>query len=786
MRILKHIAAQLRGFFKKLWRVDFAIAVVVTALAMLLFRLFIQPNPNALVAFLKNVEQRSLDARFALRGKRAPDPRIAIVGIDEKTLRQVGAWPIPRDAYAKLVEKLKAKGARVVAFDITFPTPEKNSAVDALKKLQAQIEGKASPEVIAQVRAIERSSDNDVKLAEAMKAADNVLLGHVFLGADRAIEMDPKAADDYYQVAWGKSFPQVNVVGTKPGEKLDPGKAFAENGGQVFAGMEPNIRLLAESAKSFGFFNAVVDSDGTVRRALLVARYQEQDWFPSLAIQALREYDKVDDQDVSMWVAPDGLERIKIGKYDLRVPSDGTVLLNYAGPYKTYPQYSMADVLTDKVPADAFKDKIVFVGATAVGIGDMRVTPFHEADYMGVEIHANELDNFLHQGEQGRGFLIRGLNQEMIDLGFILFFGLVLGYAFSYLRPLTSTLVAVAALLLFSAFVQSEFVTRGVWLSFVLPAGTLVVNFAAITSFRMIFEEREKRKVRRTFERYVSPGVIRLIEQDPGKYFRAGGEMKELTIMFSDIRSFTTISEGLTPNELVLLLNEYLGEMTNIMFDHWGTLDKYIGDAIMGFWGSPYPQDDHSLRACAASLRMGARLAELNEKWSAEGRRTLKTGIGINTGPVNVGNMGSDKRFAWTVMGDHVNLASRLEGMTKEYGVRILISEFTYHQVKDVFVTRELDRIKVKGKTQPVSIYELMGFFEEQEKHVELINLFASALDAYRRMDWPEATEKFEELLTVYPGDGPSTTLLHRCHQFAAGIESPEPGWDGVYEMHTK
>jgi adenylate cyclase len=784
LKILQKIVAQVRGFLQKLWRVDFAIAVVVTVLGLLLFRQFIQPNPNALVSFLKNVEQRSLDARFALRGQRPHDDHIVIVGMDEKTLRQVGAWPIPRDAYAKLVTQLKADGARVVAFDVTFPTPEKNSAVDALKRLQAQVEGKASPEVIEQIRAIERSSDNDAKLAESMKRADNVVLGHVFLGAERAVEMDPKAADDYYQVAWGKSFPQVNAVGYKAGGTVNTGEAFARNGGFVFQGMEPNIRLLAESAKSFGFFNAVPDSDGTVRRALLVARYQEQDWFPSLALQSLREYDNIQDQDVSMWVAPDGLERIKVGRYDMRVPPDGTMLLNYAGPYHTYGHYSMADVLAGKVPAGTFKDKIVFVGATAVGIGDMRITPYHEADYMGVEIHANELDNFLHFDERGRGFLVRGLNQEMYDIAFLLFFGLVMGYAFSYLKPLTSTMAAVTALGLFGVFVQYEFVRSGIWLSFVLPAGTLVLNYAAITSYRMIFEEREKRKLRRTFENYVAPGVIRLILDDPGKYLRAGGEIKELTIMFSDIRGFTTISEGLTPDELVLLLNEYLGEMTAIMFDHWGTLDKYIGDAIMGFWGSPFPQPDHALRACAAALRMGVRLSDLNEKWAAEGKKTLKTGIGLNTGPVNVGNMGSDKRFAWTVMGDHVNLSSRLEGMTKEYGVRVLISEFTYEQVKDVFVTRELDRIKVKGKTQPVSIYELMGFLEDQDQYVEVINLFASALDAYRRKDWPEATEKFEEILVSYPGDGPSTTMLHRCHQFA--IEAPEPGWDGVYEMKTK
>ncbi|HTK95323.1 MAG TPA: adenylate/guanylate cyclase domain-containing protein [Terriglobales bacterium] len=769
---------------QKLRRIDFGIAIVVTLVAVFLFFQTGSETDTAIIGFVKNIEQRSLDARFELRGRRPHDDRIVIVGMDEKTLRKVGAWPIPRDAYADLVLKLKAEGARVIAFDVTFPTPEKNSAVEALNKVQARIEGKASAEVIAEIRAIERSSDNDAKLADAMKRADNVVLGHLFLDKSRVAGMDPKAADDYYQVAWGKSFPQILAVGVAKGTPLDTGKAFKDNGGLVFDGVEPNIRLLAESAKSFGFFNAWVDSDGTVRRALLVARYQELDWFPSLAIQTLREYENVPDQDVSMSVSPLGLERIKVGRYDLKVPADGTMLINYAGPYQTYQHYSMADVLDGKTPPGAFQGKIVFLGATALGIGDMRVTPFHGDTYMGVEIHANELDNFLHYNERGRGFLVRGRTQEFVDLCAILFFGLVMGYAFSYLRPLTSTVAAVGALALFGWFVQFEFARYGLWLSFVIPAGTLVVNFAAITSFRMIFEEREKRKVRRTFERYVSPGVIRLIEQDPGKYFRAGGEIKDLTIMFSDIRSFTTISEGLTPDELVLLLNEYLGEMTEILFQHWGTLDKYIGDALMGFFGSPFPQPDHALRGCAAALRMGERLDQLNEKWSAEGKKTLKIGIGLNSGPVNVGNMGSEKRFAWTVMGDHVNLASRLEGKTKDYGVRILISEFTYEQVKDVFVVRELDRIKVKGKTQPVSIYELRDFLENQDQHIELLNLFASALDAYRRMEWQEATEKFEEILSIYPGDGPSEALLYRCHEFA--ITSPEPGWDGVYEMKTK
>jgi adenylate cyclase len=300
----------------------------------------------------------------------------------------------------------------------------------------------------------------------------------------------------------------------------------------------------------------------------------------------------------------------------------------------------------------------------------------------------------------------------------------------------------------------------------------------------MVFEEREKRKVRKTFERYVSPGVIRLIERDPKKYFKAGGESKELTVMFSDIRSFTSIAEGLTPDELVGLLNEYLGEMTDIVFARWGTLDKYIGDALMAFWGSPFPQEDHSVRACQAALDMSKRLEELNLKWEVEGKKTLRIGIGINTGKVNVGNMGSSRRFSWTVMGDPVNLASRLEGQNKEYHTARIISEFTYGQVKDQFVCRDLDRIRVKGKLKPVKIYELIDVAKNEEKHRDLLTRWHDAQDAFYRMSWNEAVQKFETLLGAYPNDGPTETFLKRSYDYFK--EHPAADWDGVYVAKSK
>jgi adenylate cyclase len=446
----------------------------------------------------------------------------------------------------------------------------------------------------------------------------------------------------------------------------------------------------------------------------------------------------------------------------------------------------MVDVISGVVPADAFRDKIVFVGATALAIGDLRNTPFEKqgSSYMGVEVHANILDNLLHSAEPQRTFLIRGFREEMVDVAFIVFFGIGMGLWFGHSRPLVATISAILVLSAFFFFVYIGFAHWGRWYSVVIPSATLIASYASITSFRVIHEEREKRKIRKTFSQYLSPGVIGLIEKDPQKYIRPGGEVRDLTVMFSDIRDFTSLSEGLSPDDLVHLLNQYLSAMTDILFRNLGTLDKYIGDAIMAFWGSPYPQQDHAYSACLCALEMIAALEELNRKWGGEGRRPISIGIGLNTGPMNVGNMGSDKRLAWTVMGDNVNLASRLEGMTKQYRSRIIISESTYNEVADQFVAREVDRIRVKGKKLPVVIYELLAPISERRDYATLLAKYNEALDVYRSQNWREAAGKFGELLTTYPDDGPTQVLLQRCLEFME--EAPESDWDGVYVMKSK
>jgi adenylate cyclase len=403
---------------------------------------------------------------------------------------------------------------------------------------------------------------------------------------------------------------------------------------------------------------------------------------------------------------------------------------------------------------------------------------------MGVEVHANIIDNLLHNDEKGRGFLTRSFTEEAADIGVILLFGLGFGFLFSRVTPLYSTISVLLALAAYGWFVYFAFAQKGQWFSFVIPAGTLALGYVAITSVRMIREEREKRKIRKTFSQYLSPGVIELIEKDPEKYIRPGGEMKELSVLFSDIRGFTTISEKLTPDQLVLLLNEYFGHMTDIVFATDGTLDKYIGDAIMAFWGSPYPQEDHAYRSCSCALQMVRGLAQLNAKWKAAGHPPMAIGIGLNTGQVNVGNMGSARRLSWTVMGDNVNLASRLEGITKQYHVQLIISEATYKQVSSQFVCRELDKIRVKGKNLPVNIYELLDVATEKSKYEKLLVEFSGAMQCYRAQNWREASEKFADILTTFPDDGPTKVFLERALEFSDN--APEAEWDGVYVMKTK
>ena len=765
-------------------RYSVLISLTVTMLGLLCFvGINFTRSLRAALVFVDNVEARSLDARFQHRGLVKPDPRIAIVAIDQKTIDRLG-WPFARSHYARMLHTLTRDGARVVGFDVDFPFPDRSTATTEVSQLEQEYRKThpADPKdrFLQLLQSLREQPGGDALFAKAIEEAGNVVLGHLFFYNRAEVQhMDPEQMKNYDEVLAFQAYPQVLK---RPSNT--PYKFYLEAPDAI--AVEPNLRLFADAAKSYGAFNFTADNDGTIRRAPLIFHYYapdrpsvEENFYPSLDVEISRIYLGAGPQDTVVWFNPAGLEQIELGPRKLRPDVSGMVLINFAGPVQTYPYYSLADVADGLTPKDTFRGKIVLVGASALGIGDMRPTPYAKQSYPGVEIHANVVDNILNDH-----FLHRGFREEITDLWVLLSCGLIMGVIFVQARPLIASLLYGLAVLALMSFVYYNFSARGRWLSLVLPGATLSLNYLGVVSYRVLFEEKEKRRVRGAFSQYVAPGFIAQILKDPGR-LKLGGEEVVLTVLFSDIRGFTSISEKLTPPELVDLLNQYLTEMTDIVFENRGTLDKYIGDAVMAFWGRPFLDlTDHAACACHAALQMFSRLKSLNEMWASEGRSSLKIGIGINTGPMMVGNMGSKRRFNYTVMGDPVNLASRVEGLTKEYGTQIILTEHTLEHVEGQFVTRELDLIRVKGKHEPVAIYELLAPACEHARFEELLEDFHRGLAAYKKGDWDFACEIFEALAAKYPSDGPTQVLWKRSRNFRA--QAPEGVWDGVYTMTIK
>jgi len=407
----------------------------------------------------------------------------------------------------------------------------------------------------------------------------------------------------------------------------------------------------------------------------------------------------------------------------------------------------------------------------------MRNTPF-SAVYPGVEIHATVIDNILRQN-----FLIHSGWIKFIDVCIIAFVGLIIGFFLPRLKAMAGMALSVTLILAFILINTIIFIRYNVWMNMIYPLLTMLLCYLGITVYRYVTEEREKKKIRGAFQYYLTASVVNEILKDPSK-LKLGGDKKNLSVMFSDIRGFTSISEKLSPEKLVQLLNEYLTAMTNIVFKYDGLLDKYIGDAIMAVFGAPLDQPDHARRACLTAVEMMTELRRLQIKWKAEGWPLINIGIGINTGNMVVGNMGSEMRFDYTVMGDSVNLSSRLEGTNKEYGTNIIVSEFTHEVVKDEFFFRELDAVRVKGKKLPVRIFELLGEQKDKAQWQEFTESFEKGLELYRSGRWDEAIAKFKNVLEAKPGDFPAQLYIERCE--ALKENPPEGKWDGVFTMTRK
>ena len=798
-----HRALQLpREWLRSWWqrRVPFAISIGLTAFALTIYTLtFIGDRPNALFSFISRLELDALDLRFRLRPDRYkhPDPRIIIVDIDQSSQEILGRWPFSRTYFAQLLDALREDGAKVAAFDITFDKPDETAApirelMETVHKRQKQ-GGKMDPRVIADLDRLSKEYDGDEQFARAIERFGKVVLGNFFLYSESDLKgVDDKTLDRYANILADFILPQLRPANPQTGQRdlnhLIEG--FDYPYGLMPKGTQANIEILSHALRTAhgatGFFNVAADPDGIVRHSLLVLPYGRTtdlngwDLYGSLDVQAVRLFQEVPDDQMILDFSEPGVAALEFGP-SLIVHPDviGRMMINYQGDVATYPYVSIADVVRHKFPPGRFKGKIVLVGASATGIGDLRSTPFGGINYPGVEIHANIIDNILN-----RYFLLRGGDQVMVDIVLIFLFGVPLGLWLALAQP-RSMLFGLLLLAPFGFGVWYAFL-HGWWLNFIVPSGTLVANVGFVAVYRALVEEKEKRRVRGAFQQYLSPEVIRRLLENPDL---VKPRRTNITVMFSDVRGFTSISEKLDAQELAALLNEYLTDMTQIVFRHNGTLDKYIGDAVMAFWGAPFEEPDHPTKSCHAALEMIARLKEMQKKWEAEGRPVLDIGVGLSTGVASVGNMGSTLRYGYTALGDTVNLSSRIEGLNREYGTHILLSDTTYAAVEDPFlIFRELDLIRVKGKLKPVTLYELVatrGTPEGDAPDLEVrLDLFAQARACYCERRWQDAHIIFEKLLDRWPQDGPAQMYLNRCKEYL--VAAPQENWDGVYVMTHK
>jgi adenylate cyclase len=786
---------KLLGVWGAWWqhRVSLGISLLVTLLALAIYlTTFVGERPTPIFDFINRLEMSTLDTRFQLRGAAHPDPRIVIVDVDQRSQEVLGRWPFPRNVFAEMLDALRGDGARVAVFDISFTEPDKTA--QPLRAIRAQLEAqrkngqRVSQQLLAEIKAEEQRYNYDEQFAQAIERFGNVVLGNFFFYTPADVKgISPATLDRYANLLAYFPYPQVRPTSSAHGRQsyLKVIENYQDLG-MVPLGAQANTKVLTDALASrgaTGFFNIQPDPDGVVRRALLALPYGRDpnraywDMYASIDVQAIRYYLGLSDNQVALDFGATGVAGLEFGPSLVVHPdSVARLMINYQGPMNSYKHVSIADVVNKSFPPGTFKGKIVLVGATATGIGDLRTTPYGGVDYPGVEIHANIIDTILN-----KKFLLHGANQAVVDLALILFFGIPLGIWLALSRP---RWMVVAPLLLLAAFVVVNYFAflRGWWLNFTVPAATLVANTGFVALYRVLVEEREKRKVRGAFQQYLSPEVIRILLQSPEL---VQPRKTEVTVMFSDVRDFTSISEKLDAQDLALLLNGYLTEMTKVLFRHRGTLDKYIGDAVMAFWGAPFEQPEHAREACSAALAMLEKLKDLQVHWRTRGQPVLRVGFGISTGAASVGNMGSSLRYGYTAMGDVVNLASRLEGLNKEYGTQIVLGETTYAEAANhEFLFRELDLIRVKGKKKPVAIYELLAGRDGAEELTELAKTFSEGLGCYRRRAWAEGIACFEKILARWPVDGPSRIFLARCQAYLS--EAPPPDWDGVYVMTHK
>ncbi|MCB0342604.1 MAG: CHASE2 domain-containing protein [Bdellovibrionales bacterium] len=832
-------------------------------------------NEGFLLKLIRLSDRKALDIRFENRGPRAGSEQVALLTVDEKAVRSVGRWPWPRKLVADAISEALDLGAKTVAFDMVFAEPtqcsEKNDDAAFAKMVKNYsdrvILGTAASDTLSQLRLPPHTAycrnliyelspafktwDNDQEIISVLdenevyipyqigdelkkhleQIKDDVLHQRASLDIvdhHDALMAATAAQEDYCFTRWltendeltsmfESLWPQLKAEDEdfqatsykSWGEHLKS-KTLNNSVDDSFDWIM-NIPSFSEKALHQGFFNTVLDIDGTIRESQLISRSGHH-YMPSIALKSFLVGNHYN-AEITLTTHPHDLttshiSELRITNLDtgkvattLPIASQGRLIINYAGGHKMFPHASLADLLTAKPTMtvsqrlfdersnqwivrdlevnkkDFIKDKYFIIGATAKGIYDLRVTPF-EKDYPGAETHANIIDNLL------RGDFLRYHPDEFkYMIGFLLMFGLLLTLILSISGAITGVVIGITAFLGILFVDRNWLYANGYVVSTIFPLFMITTQYVGLTFFRYFTEERKKRELRSTFSKYVSPAIVNEILKDPVN-LELGGRKENITVFFSDIRGFTSISEKLDPQELSDLLNSYLTPMTELVFENRGTIDKYMGDAIMAFFGAPIHYPDHASQACRCALAHIEKLKVLQEDCKQRGLPVIDIGIGLNTGECSVGNMGSKTIRNYTVMGDSVNLGSRLEGINKQYGTRIIISEFTHQAISTTFICREVDWVRVKGKAQPVKIFELCGENTVEKTLQTTLLHFEEGYKYYHQRNFDKALKSFEEAARISPEDGPTRLYIQRCHSFQEA--PPPPQWDGVYEMKTK
>jgi adenylate cyclase len=734
------------------WARQFGVAraVCVVLLFALVVLRAVDPRP------IEELRLRMFDLFQTLHPRTQTIRPVVIVDIDEASLKEIGQWPWPRTVVGDLVTKLHDAGALAIGFDVIFAEPDRMSpavAADSFRGLDAETRDKLAA-----------LPSNDVVLADAIKKAGNVVIGQAAAPAPAP-----------------RSEAEMTLTTGLAIRGPDP-RAWLVR----LPGLLRNVLPIEQAAAGRGLFTIVPEPDGIIRRVPIVMETQDE-LVPALTMDMLRVVSRA----TAIVVRTDraGVQAVAIP--GLEVPTDGHgkfwVYFNNRDPARYVPA---ADVLNGRVPADRFRGRLVLIGTSAVGLLDLKTTPVDPA-MPGVEVHAQILENVLTKSL---------LAAPGLALGGEVIVAIILGLAIIMVAPrLPAGIVAALGAALIAGLIGISwyfFVGHHLLIDFTYPLISCWLIYLVLTFVNYFREQQQRQQIRSAFGFYLSPPLVEQLARSPEKLV-LGGEERRMTILFSDVRGFTTISEHYKddPQGLTHLMNRFLTPLTNAIIDRKGTIDKYIGDAIMAFWNAPVDDDEHEANACDAALEMLARAEVLNAELKQEAQANggvympLRIGIGLNSGPCVVGNMGSDFRFNYSVLGDTVNLASRLESRTKDYRLSLVIGSRTAERAKAKFATMEIDLIQVKGKKQPEVVFTVLGRAEvaDDPRCGELCDLNAQMLAAYRKQQWNEALGLIDRCRKVANGfgvDGLYDMYAERIDNYRAA--PPPPDWTGVYEAESK